>query len=248
MQFYIKYYFMTNIAEQTLASIVTADHQTVPVLEKYNLDFCCKGKRTLSQACEEKGISIEEILKELESSTEVSTASQPFANMNAEQLIQHILLRHHFYVKQSMPAIQDHIVKVASKHGERFPYMMEVVHLFVQLRNDMNMHLHKEEVILFPRIKEVEALHHFKQKRNIDANYIFGPVGVMEAEHDEAGEIMFRIRELTNNYEAPEGACTTFQVSLAELKEFEEDLHRHVHLENNLLFPLAQKMLAEITA
>jgi regulator of cell morphogenesis and NO signaling len=238
---------MTNIAEQTLASIVTAHHQTVPVLEKYNLDFCCKGKRTLAEACTEKGLSVEEILKELESTTENDIAVQ-FSEMNAAQLIQHILLRHHFYVKQSMPTIQDHLVKVATKHGDRFPYMFEVLNLFIQLRGELGMHLQKEEMILFPRIKEIESLHHFNQKRNIDSNYIFGPVGVMENEHDKAGEVMYKIRQLTNNYTPPAEACTTFKVSLAELKEFEEDLHRHVHLENNLLFPLAEKMLGEVSA
>ncbi len=236
---------MTNIAEQTLASIVTSHHQTVPVLEKYNLDFCCKGKRTLAQACTEKGLSIEAILQELELSTAQSNASD-FSSMNAEQLIQHILLRHHFYVKQSMPTIQDHLVKVATKHGERFSYMYEVLNLFMHLRGEMSMHLQKEETILFPRIKEVESLHHFNQKRNIDANYIFGPVEVMEKEHDEAGDVLYKIRELTGNYSAPADACTTFKVCLAELKEFEEDLHQHVHLENNLLFPLAEKMLTGI--
>lgn len=240
---------MSKIAEQTLASIVTAQHQTVPVLEKYNLDFCCKGKRTLEQACKEKGWLVEEVLKELESASELDTASAtPFKEMNADELIQHILIRHHFYVKQSMPTIQEHITKVATKHGDRFPYMFEVLHLFIQLKNEMTMHLHKEEAILFPRIKEVASLHHFNQKREIDSNYIFGPVGVMEAEHDEAGKICSLIRELTNNYQPPADTCTTFKVTLAELKEFEEDLHRHVHLENNLLFPLAEKMLTTIIA
>ncbi|MBL0359173.1 MAG: iron-sulfur cluster repair di-iron protein [Chitinophagaceae bacterium] len=238
---------MTNIAEQTLASIVTAHHQTVPVLEKYNLDFCCKGKRTLTQACTEKGLSVEEVLKELESTTE-SNATVQFAELNAEQLIQHILLRHHFYVKQSMPTIQEHLTKVANKHGDRFPYMNEVLNIFIQLRNELSLHLQKEETILFPRIKEVAALSHFNQKKNIGSNYIFGPVSVMESEHDEAGEAMSKIRELTNNYTAPEEACTTFKVSLAELKEFEEDLHKHVHLENNLLFPMAEKMLAAVAS
>jgi regulator of cell morphogenesis and NO signaling len=238
---------MTNIAEQTLASIVTANHQTVPVLEKYNLDFCCKGKRTLSEACTEKGLSLEAILEELQISTGGDTALQ-FSAMNAEQLVQHILLRHHFYVKQSMPSIQDHLVKVAAKHGDRFPYMFEVLNLFITLRNEMSLHMQKEEVILFPRIKEIESLYLFKQKRNIESNYIFGPVGVLENEHDIAGEIMSCIRELTGNYTAPGEACTTFKVVLAELKEFEEDLHKHVHLENNLLFPLAEKMLETVNA
>ena len=109
------------------------------------------------------------------------------------------------------------------------------------------MHMHKEEVILFPRIKEIEAVSSIKQKRNFTEGYIAGPIQVMETEHDHAGELLYRIRELTNGYTAPADACTTFKVSLAELKEFEEDLHRHVHLENNLLFPLAEKMLSQQT-
>lgn len=240
---------MTNISEQTLASIVTKHHQTVPVLEKYNLDFCCKGKRTLAQACTEKGLSIEEIMKELEASSAAGkNNSMPFSEMTAEQLVSYILIKHHFYVKQSMPIISDHLTKVATKHGDRFPYMVEVLQLFLHLKKEMIMHMQKEEMILFPRIKEVESFYHFKQKKDLNIIYISGPVGVMENEHDEAGEIMYQIRQLTGNYQIPEGACTTFRVVLAELKEFEEDLHKHVHLENNILFPLAEKMIAEITS
>lgn len=238
---------MINIAEQTLASIVTEHHQTVQVLEKYHLDFCCKGKRTLSQACTEKGLSVEDVMKELEASSLTKEPMNiPFAEMNAEQLIRHILLHHHFYIRQSMPSIEEHLTKVATKHGDNFPYMKKVLQLFAYLKNEMQMHMQKEEVVLFPRIKEIEALYTYRQKRNIDSNYINSPVGVMESEHDEAGEIMEQIRTLTNNYTPPAGACTTFCVVLSELRAFEEDLHRHVHLENNLLFPLGEKMLKEI--
>jgi len=238
---------MTTTSEQTLASIVTQHHQTVPVLEKYNLDFCCKGKRTLAQACTEKGLSLEEVMRELEASADTGKkGSMPFSEMTAEQLIGHILIHHHFYLKQTMPIIAEHLGKVAAKHGERFPYMVEVLQLFQHLKNEMTLHMQKEEMILFPRTKEVEALYHFKQQKKLDRNYISGPVEVMEQEHDEAGEIMSRIRELTGNYTPPGEACTTFKVALSELKEFEEDLHRHVHLENNILFPLAEKMLGEV--
>jgi len=113
---------MINIKEQTLASIVTGNHQAVPVLEKYNLDFCCKGKRTLAQACAEKGIKIESITEELRSLTEAAGKQQmPFTEMNAEQLISYILIHHHFYVKQAMPTIFSHLHKVATKHGDRYP-------------------------------------------------------------------------------------------------------------------------------
>ena len=235
---------MTNLAEQTLATIVTNNHFTVPVLEKYNLDFCCKGKRTLTDACMEKGLSVEKISEELENSlATLQNNKMPFTEMTAEQLISYILIHHHFYVKQSMPTILGHLEKVAAKHGDRFPYMIEVLCLFSEINTEMTLHMHKEEVILFPRIKEIAALQDTHQNPNVVDGYIGAPIQVMEQEHDHAGNILYQIRKLTNNYTPPAEACTTFQVSLAELKEFEEDLHRHVHLENNLLFPLAEKIM-----
>lgn len=239
---------MTTIAEQTLASIVTKNHATVPVLEKYHLDFCCKGKRTLADACTEKGLSIEAVSNELERLTAApDTNRMSFDKMSAEQLISYILIHHHFYVKQSMPTIMGHIEKVAFKHGDRFPYMAEVLNLFKEINEEMTAHMQKEEMILFPRIKEVEALYNTNHTRNLNEGYISAPIQVMEMEHDHAGDLLYRIRELTNTYTPPADACTTFKVSLAELKEFEEDLHNHVHLENNLLFPLAEKLFQKQT-
>jgi len=237
---------MTNLSEQTLANIVTNNHFTVPVLEKYDLDFCCKGKRSLTDACMEKGLSVETVSTELEhSGADKPGHAMPFTEMTAEQLISYILIHHHFYVKQSMPTILSHLEKVVNKHGERFPYMVEVLQLFREIADEMTMHMHKEEVILFPRIKEVAALLDAHQHRNLVASYIAAPIQVMEHEHDHAGNILYQVRSLTNNYTPPAQACTTFQVCLAELKEFEEDLHRHVHLENNILFPLAEKLLLQ---
>ena len=245
---FVKTIIMKNLLEQTLASIVTQNHQTVPVLEKYNLDFCCKGKRTLSDACTEKGISVEALLAELENATDNSSKNQmPFTEMDEQQLISYILIHHHFYVKQSMPTIIGHIEKVATKHGDRYPYMINVLALFNAIKDDMTQHMQKEEMILFPRIKEVGQLARHQQKTGLSDNYIYGPVSVMEQEHEQAGDILYEIRKLTNNYTPPADACTTFKVALAELKEFEEDLHKHVHLENNLLFPMAEKLLADIT-
>ena len=231
---------MTDITKQTLASIVTGNHQVVPVLEKYNLDFCCKGKRTLAEACEEKGIKIESITEELKKLTSDPAKQQmPFTEMNAEQLISYILIHHHFYVKQSMPTIFSHLHKVATKHGDRFPYMQKVYDLFVIIMREMTLHMEKEETALFPRIKAAEILFNSGRASEIPYGYIQMPITAMESDHEEAGNILYEIRTLTNNYRPPENACTTFKVTLAELKEFEEDLHRHVHLENNILFPKA---------
>jgi regulator of cell morphogenesis and NO signaling len=236
---------MLPIEQQTLASIVKNDLRAVPVLEKYDLDFCCKGKRLLANAFAEKGISVETIVLELETAiVPVKEKSMPFALMTAEQLIGHILIHHHFYVRQSMPLIYMHLEKVKSKHGERFPYMNEVFQLFSQIKDEMTSHMEKEALILFPRIKELENLTADKEGGRFQQHLISKPIAMMETEHDHAGDIMFKIRALTNLYTAPEGACTTFKISLAELKEFEEDLHVHVHLENNILFPRAQQLVA----
>jgi regulator of cell morphogenesis and NO signaling len=235
---------MTNIAEQTLATIVTNNNHAVSVLEKHDLDYCCKGKRTLTAACIEKGLPVDDIIKELIFSGNREEKLQlPFTEMNAEQLISYILIHHHFYVRQSMPAILNHLEKVVAKHGIHFPYMLKVMELFSAVKDEMGTHMQKEENILFPRIKGLELLFAKNQPADIADNYINAPIQVMEAEHDHAGELLYKIRELTNNYTAPPEACTTFKISLAELKEFEEDLHKHVHLENNLLFPLTEKML-----
>ncbi len=238
-----------QLADQTLAAIVSADHRVVPVLEQYALDFCCKGKRTLSQACTEKGLALQEVSEALEKSMqENESGTDNPEKMDTEQLISHIILRHHQYVLQSMPLIEDHLTKVAAKHGPQFPWMIEVYELFNQLKQELYMHLQKEERILFPRIQEIASLHRFRQKREVDPAYVNSPVEVMEHEHDHAGTIMYAIRELTGGYKAPEAACTTFRLVLEELRAFEADLHRHVHLENNVLFPRAAVMLQEVAA
>ncbi len=241
----VKQFNMTNISEQTLASLVTQHHQTATVLEKYDLDFCCKGKRTLAAACKEKNISLEDILAELQLFTVPEEQLQmPFEQMTAEQLIGYILIRHHFYVKQSMPTIYAHLEKIVNKHGERYPYMINVFKLFTAVKEEMTLHMQKEEMILFPRIKEVEKLLAEDKSSQTSGGYITGPINVMETEHEHAGELLYEIRRLTNNYTAPDDACTTFKVCIDELKAFEEDLHKHVHLENNILFPLAEKFIA----
>ncbi|MCX6206054.1 MAG: iron-sulfur cluster repair di-iron protein [Bacteroidetes bacterium] len=235
---------MENITTQTLASIVSNSSSSVPVFEKYSLDFCCNGKRTLEEACNAKGLPVNEIAAELKLQMQPRTLNQlPFEEMSAEQMISYILIHHHFYVKQSMPQIIFHVEKVANKHGDRFPYMVEVLQLFREIQEEMTSHMQKEEVILFPRIKQLESLFLEGQLNETARNSVAGPISVMMAEHDHAGSILYKIRELTNNYTAPEGACTTFKVSLTELKEFEEDLHKHVHLENNHLFIKAMNMM-----
>lgn len=226
---------MNNYSEQTLGQIVTQQHKAAFIFEKYNLDFCCKGKRSLEAACSEKGIPVENIIDELNAQSEGNAENTSFQKMSATELIAYILEYHHFYVKEYGPTIKEHLDKVAFKHGERFPWMKEVATDYTALLNDLLLHMQKEEIMLFPRIERMEK----NEKENYPPNFIAASIGVMEADHEVAGQYMERIKELTGNFTWPETACNTFRASMLELKEFEENLHQHVHLENNILFPKA---------
>ena len=231
---------MSTLLNETLASIVTRNHHSVAVLEKYNLDFCCNGKRTLAEACQAKSLAAAAIEAELNLAIAPANMKQmPFTEMTAEQLISHIMVKHHFYVKQIIPQLYTHLQKVANKHGDRFPYMRKVAEIFSVVAKEMTSHMQKEELILFPRIKQIEQTLTTNTSTEFAPGFIDGPIGVMEAEHEQVGEALYEVRSLTNNYTAPDGACNTSKTALEELKEFEEDLHQHVHLENNILFPLA---------
>jgi regulator of cell morphogenesis and NO signaling len=238
---------MENINQQSIASLVLKNHQIVPVLEKYSIDFCCKGKANLADACKEKGIDLSKVLIEIDSVQKTETnKTMPFVEMSQAQLVNHIIVNHHYYVKHAMPTIMAHLEKVVKKHGEHYAYMIEVRDLFEIIQKEMDLHMQKEELLLFPRIVQVEKETENDQNHIFSKNYLTEPIFMIESEHEKAGDIMFEIRRLTNKYMIPVGACTTFRVCLAELEEFENDLHQHVHLENNILFPRAlQLALAE---
>lgn len=235
---------MQRIEQQTLAGIALTHHEFIPVLEKYNLDFCCRGKKTLAEACTEKNIAITEVVNEMNESIITKIPAMPFTDMTAEQLISYIIIHHHFYVKNSIATIYAHIEKVATKHGERYPHMQKVLALFTEVVEELLPHMEKEELVLFPRIKEIAAIDTKQPFITVSQGFLSNPIQMMEAEHDTAGQHLFKIRELTNQYTPPESACTTHRICLEELKAFEEDLHKHVHLENNILFPMATHIIA----
>lgn len=232
----------TNLNNVTLAQLVNNHHQAAAVLEKYHLDFCCKGKRTLAKACEEQQLDVEHIAAELEALLQSADTkpSLDFEKMTLSQLCDYIVLTHHSYVKKEMPQLDAYLHKVSSKHGERHPELNKIFALFSAVKEEMEGHMKKEELILFPRIKELEKLT-ARENANYQLNitYLQSPITVMEQEHDHAGTLLHEIRLLTNDYTPPQDACTTYRLSFAALKAFEMDLHQHVHLENNILFPKA---------
>lgn len=238
---------MSELITKSLAQIVNGNHLAAPVFEKYHLDFCCKGKRTLAQACSESELKLEEVVAALENTEQVSSGpvTMNYANMSLEQLAAHIVTTHHTYVKKEMPAILGYLQKVVSKHGEHHPEMIKVLQLFTAVKEEMEAHMQKEELVLFPRIKEIEKQLAEERELVINRTFLLSPINMMEQEHDHAGTMLAEIRKLTNDYTPPADACTTYRLCLAALQAFELDLHQHVHLENNMLFPKALKMFEQ---
>ena len=240
---------MEELMTKSLAQIVNTNHRAANVFEKYHLDFCCKGKRTLAQACTESEVKIEEVLSELGKTEQGNSSSIPvsYEKMSLTQLTDYIVATHHSYVKKEMPAILGYLQKVASKHGGHHPEMIKVLEIFTAVKEEMEQHMQKEEVILFSGIKDVECQLTEGTEIIINNTYLLSPISVMEQEHDHAGSAKAEIRQLTNNYNLPDDSCTTYKLSFAALNAFELDLHQHVHLENNILFPKALKLVGEPT-
>ncbi|MBP9212412.1 MAG: iron-sulfur cluster repair di-iron protein [Bacteroidetes bacterium] len=237
----------TNIQYQTLKEIVTANFQAAAVFERYSLDFCCRGGKTIEQACAENGTDPLQVLTELAGIAHTEPGSDDHEpQWNPEMLIDHILQHHHAYVTKMVPVLYAHTQKVAAVHGSQHPETLVIARHFEQVAQELLQHMGKEEKTLFPYIRE---LHAALQTDHPAPVALFGsvrnPIRMMEAEHQLAGDAMYSIRSLSGNYAPPADACTTYRITYQELQEFEQDLHRHVHLENNILFPMALRLEQE---
>ena len=238
---------MNELLSKTLSQIVNEKHQTASVFEKYHLDYCCKGWRSLQQACSENHISLNEVVAELQNIYANKANELDFNKVKLYQLADYIVYTHHSYLKKEMPQILSYLEKVASEHGNRHNELYKISALFVDLSNEMTHHMDNEETILFPRIKQLEQYSFAPVLYDIKYfEYLVLPIIDMEDEHEDAGNIMAEIRKLTNNYMPPADACTTFKLLYASLQAFEIDLHHHVHLENSILFPKALGLEREL--
>ncbi|RPI73161.1 MAG: iron-sulfur cluster repair di-iron protein [Ignavibacteriales bacterium] len=231
-----------DLSDFTLSEIVKENFRTAAIFEKYNLDFCCNGKRTLTNACSEKGINPDNIITEINEINSLTQSEIKPDEWKLDFLIDYIINNHHCYVSRMLPVISAHTQKVAMVHGENHPETKKIAEIFSAVNSEMRHHMMKEERILFPHIKILEGTSIDVPADKPYFGTIKKPIEMMEAEHQSAGNGMFDIKELTNNYTPPADACTTYKVTFQELKEFEEDLHRHVHLENNILFPKAVQL------
>ncbi len=230
-----------NITENnTVAEVVTFNIKTADVFKKHGIDFCCGGGISIKKACEKNNIDFSEIEKELSKINNPTSKAYNYDSWKLDFLIDHIENVHHTYVEENIPLVLQYAERVAKVHGHHYSEVIEIHKLFVEIANELTTHMKKEELILFPFVKQLArasregvklGLPHFGTVNN--------PIAMMENEHENAGDIFKEINRLTNSYNPPEGACNTFRALYAKLDEFEQDLHQHIHLENNILFPKA---------
>jgi regulator of cell morphogenesis and NO signaling len=226
---------MKNLAEQTVGQIVADDYRASQIFRAKGMDFCCGGKKTLSSVCKAKSIELNEVLKELSHLEDSETEQHHFNEWDLAFLTDYIVQNHHSYVRKMLPELKFYAEKVARVHGNTYPQLLEVLEKVNQLNYEMLEHLEKEEKDLFPIIKKMV------QEQNTEV--VEGSlIEILEAEHENAGEVMAEIESLTNNFTPPEDACASFRVLFQNLEGFQKDLHKHVHLENNILFPKALVM------
>jgi regulator of cell morphogenesis and NO signaling len=237
-----------QIAEQvTVAEIAANSLAAVRVFEKYGIDYCCGGKRPLVDVCRAKGQDAEAVQRELDAA--LANTQAPARDWNTAPLaglVEHIVTTHHEYLRRELPAIETRLEKVYRVYNERYgPTLAGLPEVYAGLRAELELHIRKEEMILFPAIVANEAA--VNSGRPLPATpfgRISNPIHAMESEHESAGEALVKIREITRNFELPEYACVTYRALMSSLDELDRDLHMHIHLENNILFPRAERLEA----
>lgn len=218
----------------TIGEIVANDFRAASVFKEAGIDFCCGGKKTLEEACKEKGVD-QDSLKEKLSNLAVNTGNKTAYNYNEWEpafLCDYIVNTHHSYVRKSLPDLLFYTKKIAGVHGANHPELAEVADLMIQINNELLEHLQKEESVVFPAIKEL-----FNKGPENVRELLSSEVLHLADEHESAGGAMDRINTITDGYKLPADACNSYKLAFDLLGKFEDDLHTHVHLENNVLFP-----------
>ena len=225
----------------TIGEIVAADYRTAKVFETHGIDFCCGGKVALSAVCQEMAINTDTLLREIEAikSGQVDR-SQNYTSWELPFLVDYIVNTHHAYLKENDVKIASYTRKIAEVHGVHHPEVLEIATIFQKITADMAAHLLEEEEVFFPAVKRADAARKAgKASLKEDCDVITESLAKLGREHEEIGDAIHTIRHLSKNYAIPKDTCNTFLITYQMLKEFEDDLHKHVHLENNILFPKA---------
>jgi regulator of cell morphogenesis and NO signaling len=228
---------MTVVANQTLAALVADNEAVAPILDRYHLDYCCHGARTLADACAQAGLDTATITRELQTTT--PSAENEWARLSPGMLADRIVATHHRYLRDELPRLEMLAAKVQSVHAERHPELDEVCRALTELRADLEPHLDREEQVLFPAIHALES-----GRRDFPFGSIANPIRVMTTQHDAAGELLARLRSVTGDYQAPADGCASYRSLYRRLTRLELDIHLHVHRENHELFPAALRLAA----
>lgn len=230
--------------QKQIGQFVAEDFRTAAIFNTYGIDFCCKGDRTLEEVSTKHGIDPNVLLDKLHAVLNSKTDQTiDYKSWPLDLLAEYIEKKHHRYVEEKTPILRQFLDKLCKVHGQRHPELLEINDLFLGCSGELASHMKKEELILFPFIKKmVKATLENSSVQVPPFGTVENPIAMMMQEHDNEGERFRKIAELTNNYTPPADACNTYRVTFAMLNEFEQDLHLHIHLENNILFPKAVKL------
>lgn len=233
---------MENTLEKTIGQMVADDYRIAQVFKNHKIDFCCKGNRSIEEVSEKYDLDVNVLLGEIEEvQLQNNNDNADFKSWPLDLLADYIEKKHHRYVEGKIPVLKQYLAKLFKVHGERHSELFEINEHFKASAGELAMHMKKEELVLFPWVRKMVKAE--RQSEPLDSPHfgtVKNPISMMMQEHENEGERFRLIAGLSNDYTPPSDACSTYRVAFSLLKEFEEDLHRHIHLENNILFPKAE--------
>lgn len=230
-----------------ISDIVSENYNTATVFKKYGIDFCCNGNRTIQDVSTQNGLNTKRLMSEILEIDNGQSTQLNYQDWELGFLCDYIYHNHHLYVEKQSSEIVLHLDKICKVHGDKHIELFEISNLFKDAVADLAAHMKKEELILFPYIKKIANASKHKEKLNPPPfGSIDNPINMLHTEHDNEGERFRKISKLSNNYTVPDDGCSTYKIAYALLKEFEEDLHKHIHIENNILFKKAIELEKQI--
>lgn len=227
---------------KTVREIALEQPASIRVFERFGIDYCCGGRKPIEEACSTKGIAVDQVLAALEAAVSGKEApANDWTTRSLTELSEHIVVAHHEYCRRELPRLKALAARVVQRHGDSHKELVAIQSRLEELDVELTQHLMKEEMILFPAIVALEQ----KGLGHVQFSRLDGPISVMMREHDAAGILLAEMRDLSAGFTPPPGACPTYHAYYQGLREFEADLHQHIHLENNALFPRSLQMAAQ---
>jgi len=240
---------MITADSKTIGEIVAEDYRTAQIFKKHDIDFCCKGNRSIKEVCETKNMDPKKLLHEIEEMQQQKDSnddSNGYKSWPLDLLADYIEKKHHRYVEEKIPVLKEYLEKLCRVHGNRHPELLEITEHFKVCGGEFTAHMKKEELMLFPFIRKLVKTKPGEEIRPPHFGSVENPIQMMMHDHEAEGERFRKISELSGRYTPPEDACGTYRVTYALLQEFEADMHLHIHLENNILFPKSISLEKEL--